>query len=314
MMLGLPWPLDPVVGRVFRGFAYNGRAWVHARGAEWSNVQVFTASGRYTPSEDLLYAIVECIGPGGGGGWTTGDMDGVTMFPTAAGGGGSGGYSRKTLPAELVIQGADVVVPIGGIVNAGTAGGGVTAGDTNFGGLCVAHAGGNAQAYDGMGTVVGAHGIAGAGALPGAGDIALPGAAGTMWAPVNINIGVQHLVGAVPGIGGQLFGGAPWPTPIAGTSWLFTNTNGANGAPNSGGGGGGAQVNTGSGTVTMFGGRGGAGLCVVTEICGTEGNGGPGPEPPIEPPPGWPPGVPFNVNLKARVVYDPNGLHVEPVK
>lgn len=294
------WPLAPILGQVFRGFAYNGRSWVQSRGAEWSNVQVFTASGRYTPSEDLIYAIVECFGAGGGGGWATLDVEGVTAYPVAAGGGGSGGYSRKTLPAELVIQGADVIVGAGGIVSAGTAGGGQTAGDANFGGLCVAHGGGDAQAADGTGTLPGSHGLPGVGALPGTGDIVLPGAAGGMWATVNINIAAQHLVGVAPGLGGALFGGAAWPVP----PWLFTNVNGVNGAANSGAGGGGAQVNTGSTTVTMFGGSGGSGLVIVTEICGTDGNGGggPGPEPPGT---GRPPGVPINVNAKVALIEEP---------
>lgn len=308
-MLGAAWPIQPILGQVFRGFAYNGRSWVQSRGAEWTNVQVFTTSGRYTPSEDLLYAIVECIGPGGGGGWATGDLDGVQMYATAAGGGGSGGYSRKTLPGELLVQGADVALGLGGLVGLGTIGGGMTAGTTSFGGLCVANGGYDSQAFDGSGIVSGAHGTPGAGAALGVGDVVMPGAAGEMWRTTNVNIAVQHLVGAVGGLGGQLFGGALWPVP----PWMYTNQNGMDGLANSGAGGGGAQVNIGSTGTTMFGGRGGSGLCVVTEICGTEGNGGGGPGP-IEPPTGWPPGVPFNVNLKARVVYDPNGPHVEPVK
>ncbi|HEX7199491.1 MAG TPA: hypothetical protein VF213_08435, partial [Dongiaceae bacterium] len=195
-------------------------------------------------------------------------------------------------------------------VSAGTPGGGVTAGDTSFGGLCVAHGGGDAQSFDGTATLGGAHGLPGSGAALGIGDFCQPGAAGGMWTTANINIAAQHLVGAAPGLGGQVFGGARWPTP----PWLFTNSNGADGLANSGAGGGGAQVNTGSTATTMFGGRGGSGICVVTEICGTEGNGGggPGPEPPIVPP-GWPPGVPFRVDVRARVVHDPWGLHVEPV-
>lgn len=312
-MQGLAWPLTPIIGQVFKGFAYTRQGWTKAKPspfATWSNVQVFTASGRYTPSDNLVYAIVECIGPGGGGGWATGDLDGITHYSTAAGGGGSGGYSKSTLPAELLIQGADVVIGVGGIVSAGTIGGGVTATDTSFGGLCVAHGGGNAQAFDGSGTVASAHGMPGAGALAGTGDLAEPGAAGGMWTVVNINIQTQHLVGAAPGLGGQLMGGARWPTPLAGSSWLYTSTNGSDGLPNTGAGGGGAQINGGPGT--MFGGRGGSGLCVVTEICSTDTE-SPGPGP-IEPPV-WPPGVP--VNVKARVAMfpaDPCGPHVEPVK
>lgn len=310
-MNALAWPLTPVIGQVFKGFAWDGKAWGRAKPrlvAQWTNVQVFKTDGRYTPSDDLLYAIVECIGPGGGGGWCAGDLEGVSMTPTAAGGGGSGGYSRSVLPAEAVIQGADVAVPIGGIVSVGTVGGGVTAGDTSFGGIVVAHAGGNSQAFDGAGTIPSAHGLAGAGALPGTGDIALPGAAGGMWATGNINLSAQHLVAAIPGLGGQLFGGAAWPVP----PWLFTNQNGRDGVANSGAGGGGAQVNVGSVATTTFGGRGGSGLVVVTEFCGTDDGGGPDPEPPG---PGRPPGVPININAKValtHVPFDPDAPYVDP--
>lgn len=311
-MLALPWPLDPVIGQIFKGFAYDGRAWQKAKPspfATWSNVQVFKSSGRYTPSDDLVYVVVECWGAGGGGGWATGDLDGVTVYATAAGGGGSGGYSKSTIPAGLVIQGADVVIGAGGIVSAGLVGGGNTATPTSFGGLVVANGGGDAQAFDGTGNVAAAHGLAGIGAAPGVGDVTMPGAAGGMWAAIKVNLAVQHLDGVVPGLGGQLFGGAQWPP----RPWLYTNANGMNGLPNSGAGGGGAQVQGGS-QATMFGGAGGSGLCVVTEICSTDTE-GPDPGPPITPPSNWPPGVPFNVNVRAKVIRDPNPQPiVEPVK
>lgn len=311
-MIGPAFPLAPILGQVFKGFAYTRQGWTKAKprtAASWTNVQVFRSSGTYVPSEDLLYAIVECVGPGGGGGWATGDVDGVQVYATAAGGGGSGGYSRSTISADLLVQGADVVVGAGGIVSAGVIGGGTTAGVTNFGGLVIAMGGGDAQAFDGVGNVVGAHGAPGAGAPAGTGDFTMPGASGDMWAAISVNIAVQHLQGARPGLGGQLFGGARWPVP----PWIYTNAGGMNGLPNSGAGGGGAQVMGGS-QATMFGGAGGTGICVVTEFCGTE-DGGPGPEPPIVIPPGWPPGVPFKVNLRAHVVKDPNPPPVvEPVK
>lgn len=298
-MNGPAWPLAPTVGQIVSGFVYDGRSWRRTRGAEWSNVQVFTASGRYTPSEDLIYAIVECIGPGGGGGWASGDLDGVTVYSTAAGGGGSGGYSRKTLPAELVIQGVDVIVGNGGLVGVGTIGGGMTAGITNFGGLCMAMGGGDAQAFDGSGNIAGAHGSPGMGAVVGVGDFVMPGSPGGMWTAITVNLVAQHLPGAAPGLGGQLFGGAAWPVP----PWIYTSIGGRNGAANTGAGGGGAQVNGGTNTTT-YGGQGGTGLCVVTEICGIENGGGPGPEPPG---PGRPPGVPINVNAKVALMNVPPG-------
>lgn len=297
-MIAAGWPLTPVIGQVVKGFAWDGRAWTKTKPspfATWSNVQRFTASGRYVPSDDLVYVVVECLGAGGGGGWASADLDGVTVYSTAAGGGGSGGYSKSTIPAELVAQGADVVIGVGGLVSAGTAGGGNTATPTSFGGLVIANGGGDAQAYDGSGSLPGAHGLPGMGAALGVGDIVQPGAAGGMWAAIKINIAVQHIDGAVPGLGGQLFGGARWPNP----PWIYTSQNGMDGIANTGAGGGGAQIN--STNTTTFGGRGGSGLCVVTEICSTDTE-SPGPEPPG---PGRPPGVPVNLNVRAKVMNVP---------
>lgn len=304
-MLAAAWPLEPILGQVFRGFAYDGRQWRKARGAEWSNVQVFKTSGRYTPSEDLLYVIVECFGAGGGGGWCQRLPAAISGF-AGAGGGGSGGYSRKTLPAELVIQGADVVVAPGLTLGAGQAGGAYAV-DTSFGGLVIAKGGQNANAYDGAGSIPGQSqfGQPGQGAPVGTGDVTLPGACG-----YPFTVLAQWQADGTPtffpqaGLGGTLFGGnVKIPDQQIGQQ-----QNGMNGVPNSGAGGGGGQA--GSGT-PAFGGTGGSGLCVVTEICGTE-NGGP--EPPITPPSGWPPGVPFRVDVRARVVHDPNPPTPEPVK
>lgn len=300
-MNGPAWPLSPVLGQVFKGWAWNSRAWVKAHGAEWSNVQVFTASGRYEPSDDLIYVIVECLGAGGGGGWC--QPNGVSGT-CAAGGGGSGGYSRKTLPAELVVQGADVFVAQGGIVSVGTAGGNFAA-DTTFGGLVIAKGGGNAWAYDGNATVeTGLYGAPGPGAPAGIGDLALPGACGEPWGSVYNSQGA--ITADRAGLGGALFGGNAINTTQV--NWPFVNQSGSNGAANTGAGGCGGQVWTGS--QMMFGGVGGSGLVIVTEICGTEGG---GPTPPIDPvPPGWPPGVPFRVDMKAAVKQLPPGAEFPP--
>lgn len=306
-MLGAAFPLEPVLGHVLKGFAYNGRSWVKTRGAEWQNVQVFTTSGQYVPSPDLLYVIVECIGAGGGGGWAARGT-GVLSGNAGAGGGGSGGYSRKTLPAEFVIQGADVIIAAGGLVGF-NATGWQYALDTTFGDLCIAKGGQNAMPYDGLGVtgVVPSFGQPGLGAPVGTGDVAMPGAGGEFWRTLTSWQTSDTAVYLAGGMGGQIFGGNTYPV----ASWNpNSNVNGTNGVPNSGAGGSGGI--TGSNT-TALGGAGGSGLVIVTEICGTENGGGPGPEPPV--PPGWPPGVPFNVNLRAKVVQVPYvPPEPEPVK
>lgn len=301
-MNALTWPVTPIIGQVFKGFQYDGKTWKKSTAgprATWQNVQVFTASGRYEPSDNLVAVTVECIGAGGGGGWCAGWADGITIYPVAAGGGGSGGYSKRTLPASEVAQGADVIVGNGGVCPLGQAGGGVTGTDTSFGGLCVAHPGGDAQSLDASGLAGSGHGLPGHGAAIGVGDFCEPGAAGDMWAAIKINFGVQHLDSVRPGLGGQLFGGAKWPAYV-GTSWLYTDANGENGLPNSGAGGGGAMINIQA--TTKFGGQGGSGLVVVTELCSLDTEGPPGP---IQPGPSRPPGVPLNLKIKAAVSHVP---------
>lgn len=80
--------------------------------------QVFTASGTYTPSSGLKFAIFECVGGGGGGGGISLSAAGSVY---SGGGGGSSGYSRATISAATI--GASKTVTIGAVGAAGTAGG-----------------------------------------------------------------------------------------------------------------------------------------------------------------------------------------------
>lgn len=101
------------------------------------NIQVFTASGTYTPTAGMKYCIVECIGGGGGGG-------GVAASSTlngAAGGGGGGGYKRTIISAATI--GASQTVTIGSAGSGGsTSGGNGTAGTTTSLGTLVGAGGG----------------------------------------------------------------------------------------------------------------------------------------------------------------------------
>lgn len=79
------------------------------------------ASGVYTPPTNLLYADVEIVGGGGGGG----SAFGVSGNVSAGSGGGGGGYARKLYTYAEIGATADVTIGAGGL--AGAAG-------QNFGG------------------------------------------------------------------------------------------------------------------------------------------------------------------------------------
>jgi len=121
--------------------------------------QKFTASGTYTPSTGIQYAIIEVGGGGGGGG---GIANSVAGNANAAGGGGSGSYSRKIVSAATI--GASQAVTIGAAGTAGSSVGPTTGGaggDTSVGTLAVGKGGGGGGAGAGAGGGIG--GVAGTG-------------------------------------------------------------------------------------------------------------------------------------------------------
>lgn len=128
------------------------------------NIQVFTASGTYTPTTGMVYCIAECVGAGGGGGGAQGI---AATSSGAGGGGGGGGYSRSVIAAATI--GASQTVTIGAAGTAGTTGNsGGAGGDTSLGSLVVAKGGsgganGQARATSEFGGTGGAGGVAGSG-------------------------------------------------------------------------------------------------------------------------------------------------------
>ena len=69
--------------------AWNSAQWGLVSGSSSPpiNVLIFTASGTYTPSANLLYSTIECLGGGGGGG-------GIGNSPATGLGGGGGGSGQ----------------------------------------------------------------------------------------------------------------------------------------------------------------------------------------------------------------------------
>ena len=75
------------------------------------NIQAFVSSGTYTPTAGTTYAVVVCVGAGGGGAGSTmignlivnnGGVGGTTTFGTlsASGGNGGYGYNNNTFPGQ----------------------------------------------------------------------------------------------------------------------------------------------------------------------------------------------------------------------
>lgn len=248
-----PFPSNPAIGERFGTWVWNGSQWVMAPLTPITvNVQVFKASGTYTPSPGLAYATVECLGGGGGGA-------GVYL-PTAAyagcgGGGGAGGYSKVTLAGALVASGVAVTIGQGGAMSeiAGQAPGGTA---TSFGSFCVAN-GGNG----GISATTTTWGAGGGGGAAGVGDIAMPGNSGESgYLLTNItagNIGIEGGAGASSFYGGGVRGGGNFGTTDPGIS----------AGANTGAGGSGAFQNWVAVSTATPGGAGGSGLCVVTEFC-----------------------------------------------
>lgn len=258
-MNGPVFPSNPAIGDRFMNWAWNGARWVCNPMAGVQIIQtVFTASGPYQPAPGLVTVVVECIGPGGGGGPGQSDLvsTATSGWMMAGGGGSSGGYSKSALAASLVLGGVQVTIGapgVGGLsatASPGTAGGAVT-----FGALVTANGG----LGGGAGVPGYQFGDAAPRTQPGTGQIASTGNGGAT------GVGYYYDTAAIAGMaigghgGGGFFGGADGNVSV--TAGLGANGNdGWQGA----GGGGGASGLVG---VTANGGAGGAGLCIVTEYC-----------------------------------------------
>jgi len=106
-----------------------------------TNFVQMTASATYTPSANLVFALVECIGGGGGGGSALISGTGAGDDACGASGGGAGGWGVSYLSAAQI--GTSQAVTIGTAGAAGTSGGaGGAGGTTSFGALCSATGGG----------------------------------------------------------------------------------------------------------------------------------------------------------------------------
>jgi hypothetical protein len=207
-------------------------------------MQVFSASGTYTPTSGMLYCIIECVGAGGGGG---GAASALSPSSGQGGGGGSGSYSRIVSSAATIGASQTVTIGTGGsAASAGNNAGG-NGGDTSVGSICIGKGGtgGGGAAQDASGTG-GAGGVAGTGTVTIVGNAGMPGASNN----VN-NAGNCALPG---GLGGaSFFGGQGVAIRAQGAGTAGTTGSGGNG---------GASYNGGA---AVGGGAGGAGYVIITE-------------------------------------------------
>lgn len=222
---------------------YYGAAASAASVATRTQIQVIASSGMYTPSANLVSAIVECIGGGGAGGAATG----AANQEHQGAGGGSGGYSRRSLTAAQIGASQTVTIGNGGAGGASNGGNGTA---TSFGALVVANggSGGIAMSSGSSSGVSGGPGAVVAGAV---GDVIVAGTPGHSGFFNNQNASIVATTGS--GGPGPLGGGA---TTVLGSGGVNANGYGA------GGSGGNAHQTT----STLNGGNGSAGICIVTEF------------------------------------------------
>lgn len=212
------------------------------------NIQVFSASGTYTPTPGMQSCIVHAVGGGGGGG----GMSNGSGQSSPAGGGSSGGYAVVRFSVAEVGGSRAVTIGAAGAGGAVGANNGGNGGTTSLGPLLTVPGG-----LGGAGSSGSAASVLRAGASPGA-------------APSNIGGTVLHLSpgqGGNPGIGTAdgLLGGAGAHSPMTGGGggpWSGVNSNGQPAtAPGAGGGGACGGVSAGS----LAGGAGAAGRIIILE-------------------------------------------------
>ena len=228
----------------------NSSQWVATSGGVTAPVistvttQTFTASGTYTPTSGMKFAIIEAVGGGGGGGGAVN----AANFVVNGAGGGSGGYSRVRVTAAQI--GVSQTVTIGTAGTAGSTAGsnGGNGGNTTVGALCRANGGtgGGGNLGNTAGGGAGGSSTAAIGDLVAAG---IPGQGGTTVDPNASPAGN----GGNSFFGGGGLGGYAAPTATA---------NGAVGGNYGAGGGGGSANNSAAGA---SGGVGSAGFVIITE-------------------------------------------------
>lgn len=236
---------DGTVGEVLTTDGAGEISWAPAPTSVGAiNIQKFTASGTYTPTANMVYCIVECVGGGGGGG---GCLAGANAA-TGGGGGGGGEYARGVFTSTDIGVSQVVNVGIGGAGGAAGTNPGRAGSITTLGALITANgaSGGTGATNNGAYSTGGNGGIGGTG-----GDFHTNGAPGGSGGGFWSTFGNS----SAGGLGGSTFfgGGAQsGACPSNGTDALASGGGGSGGCVNSGGG-------------SRSGGDGASGVMIITE-------------------------------------------------
>ena len=205
-------------------------------------LQVFTATGTYTPSTGMIAALGFTIGAGGGGAGCAGTA-GTTQ---PAGAGGAGSPSIKIMTAADVGASKAVTIGAGGGGGASGANNGAAGGDTSIGTLCIGKGGSGGQFAQNLVQ----NGSSGLGGVAGTGTITGTGAPGvSALGSFNASTGVYAGTGGSTMLGGGGKGGL--------------GSNGSAGTGYGSGGGGGGSYDASS----FAGGNGAQGIAFVLEFC-----------------------------------------------
>lgn len=225
-------------------------------------IQVFTASGTYTPTAGMDFCIIEAQAPGGGSGGADGvgrtGGAGVTAG-VASGGGGGGEYRRGVFSAATIGASQSVTINAAGTAGTDTGGNGGNGGTVSVGALISAN-GGSGGTGTGSNSTSGAPVAGGAGGSGGSGgSFSLPGQDGGYGFIPQTNPDATAAKMKVPGNGGNSF---------MGRGAVAAPTSGAGDAAGIAGGlyGGGAAGATDDDTTGSAGAAGGAGIVVITEF------------------------------------------------
>jgi hypothetical protein len=210
------------------------------------NVQVFTSSGTYTPTNGATKLMVRVLGSGGAGGGSV--ATGSTQLSYGSGG-GAGGYVEAFITSGITSQ--TVTIGAGGTGASGTTGG--TGGTTSFGSLivCAGGAGGNSSPTESSGSVIGG-GTGGSATVSGSNVVTivkLSGAAANSWQSTTYT---QGLTGG-PGAASQLAQGG------------YGNGANGNGEVGQGYGSGGSGSVSGPSNGAFAGGAGSPGIIIIQE-------------------------------------------------
>ncbi len=214
------------------------------------SIQIFTASGTYTPTAGMDYCIMEAVGAGGGGGGTT---NCGAAEVSAGGGGGSGSYARQVASAATIGASQTITIGAAGAAGATAAGNGGNGGDSSVGALCIGKGGSGGT---GSGAAVSSSAQGGDGGVAGTGVFSSVGSQG--------GDGIASIAGGSGNFacggsgGGSYFGGA-----TNANSTVSGQQTGLTGQQYGGGGSGGSTSPSGN---AVTGGAGFSGFITITEF------------------------------------------------